>query len=816
MRKKLENENEGLNSILTKSNIDEENELKKNIIYNVDNIEIIFNEEENKYQDLKNQYNKFIIVLFEKMKKKQYKYVVNQIDMNLVNYNDLYEIDILKFLKIESLLKIIIHKIKKYYIQPKKSKENYLYNSLYSNNIFKKRASFSNSLIKTIKKKNSQTTTDINYLIKYFISIESYYSRVNLELKELIKKINYISEKNKVLYIEKIIQIYIKLCLTKEYQNLIENKIPMNFYFLSLSERIIDTFFVYMIEPKTLKLSEKVLFKIIKLLIKNRDYENVEKYCYKIIKYCIKECFLIYQDDFDDMKYIYNKNTENVIFNLCIAIFYLGVCKENEGKIKNAIKYYCLIESILKYLLIKSKKFLKFYDLIILIKNRNEEYLDTIKYLTEQNEIIINERLKKKIEKENQLSEQKRKENPYLILSPKMQKIEELINKVKIPKEVNLDYQFIPNQNINKSANETNISYKNYILSNLRLLNHYSSDDFKEIINSMEKINIIDLDYLIKGKVQRLLEKKNHQIYEYQNKKNDNYFPKKNNKKYPSFLRKSIINNSSKFLFRNKFENYGNSLTKNKTNINSFNSYNNYFSYNSNSNSTNTSYFTNILSPKNMKKNTSCPNLLNKDKTNNEKINKNKIFNRYNNNILNKKKLKVEKFHINKKSFEYSNSFRNKKIYIDGLRDRETNFLKKLLQMKKYEKFEINDLDLMKTKREATKKFNYIKENVKLNPDDIKEILNKLLEDKLLFNKEKANKNKNVKNINEGKEINKIKKNENNYSFYNKELSNEHNKKIIDYIDYEISDIIKVKKEKLNKIKEIQKFGICDKNYQKK
>ena len=508
MRKKLENENEGLNSILTKSNIDEENELKKNIIYNVDNIEIIFNEEENKYQDLKNQYNKFIIVLFEKMKKKQYKYVVNQIDMNLVNYNDLYEIDILKFLKIESLLKIIIHKIKKYYIQPKKPKENYLYNSLYSNNIFKKRASFSNSLIKTIKKKNSQTTTDINYLIKYFISIESYYSRVNLELKELIKKINYISEKNKVLYIEKIIQIYIKLCLTKEYQNLIENKIPMNFYFLSLSERIIDTFFVYMIEPKTLKLSEKVLFKIIKLLIKNRDYENVEKYCYKIIKYCIKECFLIYQDDFDDMKYIYNKNTENVIFNLCIAIFYLGVCKENEGKIKNAIKYYCLIESILKYLLIKSKKFLKFYDLIILIKNRNEEYLDTIKYLTEQNEIIINERLKKKIEKENQLSEQKRKENPYLILSPKMQKIEELINKVKIPKEVNLDYQFIPNQNINKSASETNISYKNYILSNLRLLNDYRSDDFKETINSMEKIKIIDLDYFIKGKVQRLLEKK--------------------------------------------------------------------------------------------------------------------------------------------------------------------------------------------------------------------------------------------------------------------------------------------------------------------
>ena len=58
MRNKFENEYEDLELISSKSNNDEENELKKNIICNIDNIEIIFNEEENKNQNLIKQYNK--------------------------------------------------------------------------------------------------------------------------------------------------------------------------------------------------------------------------------------------------------------------------------------------------------------------------------------------------------------------------------------------------------------------------------------------------------------------------------------------------------------------------------------------------------------------------------------------------------------------------------------------------------------------------------------------------------------------------------------------------------------------------------------
>ena len=69
MRNKFENEYEDLELISSKSNNDEENELKKNIICNIDNIEIIFNEEENKNQNLIKQYNKFKLILVKKKKK---------------------------------------------------------------------------------------------------------------------------------------------------------------------------------------------------------------------------------------------------------------------------------------------------------------------------------------------------------------------------------------------------------------------------------------------------------------------------------------------------------------------------------------------------------------------------------------------------------------------------------------------------------------------------------------------------------------------------------------------------------------------------
>ena len=57
--------------------------------------------------------------------------------------------------------------------------------------------------------------------------------------------------------------------------------------------------------------------------------------------------------------------------------------------------------------------------------------------------------------------------------------------------------------------------YKNLYLSNLRLLEAYLRGDFKTIVNDMNKINIFDLDYKTREKVQKTLNK----IYFEQNQK---------------------------------------------------------------------------------------------------------------------------------------------------------------------------------------------------------------------------------------------------------------------------------------------------------
>ena len=171
--------------------------------------------------------------------------------------------------------------------------------------------------------RNTKSSGSINFSTKFYISIETYYTKINKEMNDLIDEINNISENNKIIYIEKIIQLYIKLCLVKEYHMVVLNQLPINNYYLSLCEKIIDEFFDYMTDSTTLQIAEKVFIKISKQLINNQDFYNTENYCYKIIRCCIKECFLIYKDDHDDLKNnIPFKRKEKVILNLCTALLY--------------------------------------------------------------------------------------------------------------------------------------------------------------------------------------------------------------------------------------------------------------------------------------------------------------------------------------------------------------------------------------------------------------------------------------------------------------------------------------------------------------
>ncbi len=750
--------------------------LKKNhkeYIINLDdtksnNSDNIINEEEN----LKRRYYKFKHCLYEKMKKKQYKEVIYEIENYSDNYKDLYEIYELNFLKIEALLKIISHKIKKYYVTSK------IMNNIITNKQF--------NFVKKLSLRNSKKIMSMKFSKKNFVSIESYYIKVNNEIENLLTKINNIYEDNQVSFIEKIIQFYLKLYIIREHQFNLEKKVPNNFCYLSFSEKLIEKFNLYMKNSMTLEVSEKIFLLIAKLLIENHDFKNSEIYCLKIINLCFKELFIIYKDEFDDLNNKNIKRKGKVILNLCIAIFYIGICKENIFNLTMAFQYYSLVEIIIKNLLIdeieENYSFIIFHKIILSIKNRTKEYYNLFNYLSNQNKIVIKERKEyiKQMEKLNlEKEEMKRKQN-FLLSSLKMRGIEKKINKIEIPKEVNLDDNFYRTGKRNNSS-EKNLKYKSYVLSNLRLLDDYCSKDFKETIYSMEKIKLMDFDISEKEKIQKILEKKqNNFSFEHNlkkcktniknlnsNKKN-NYYLKKRKfliKDMPKLFMK-IEKNKTKSL--NQEDNLNESLKKNNS---FFDNKNRSFIFNSDK----------------LKKISSCPNLLKKKLIKHIK---------QENSLTSSNSKKIERLEIKGNHFELSNSYKNKKLFINSLRDRETAFLKKLLQIKSEEKLvEIEDFDLMKIKRVVKDKFNFIKNNNSISEETLKDQINKVLNKKYKL-KQKTMKNISDNNLFTTKIINKtIDQKKKCFYFENKESSNSYNRSIIENINFNLEDLDKEKKE---------------------
>ena len=723
---------------------------------------------EDKISNLKNKYQEFKQFLYEKLNKKQYKFVIYQIELNIFTYRELKEKYELKFLKIEVLLKIVNNKIKKYH----KSKLLNDYQSKQKNHFLKRVTAINLKYYKYFKKPSINLTLST----KNFISIENYFSKINNEIEMLVEDIDKIWDNNKIIFIEKIIQLYLKLLIVSEYYNKIENKVPNNFCYLSFGEYIINNFYSYMRNSFSLNTSEEIFLIIAKILISNQDFEKAETYCIRTVNFCIKECFLLINTDNDDLKNISFKAKEKVILNLCISLFYIGICKENKGNIGMASKYYNLSEIFIKNLLLnddeveENEKEIKNYNLfhkyILSVKQRCQDYFSIIKNLSKQNSIVIIEKIKKKkkLEEIQKINEKYKNQKTitFISLNNKMKKIEDKVKKIKIPQEINVNRHSITkplNQSLNLSSSEKNFNYKNYILSDLRLLEDYNSKSFKKTLNSMEKIKFIDLDISIKEKLEKIIDRKNSKKQLQLLNINQNHFQS---------FRKTLI--KLRKFSPNIFQQYKN---------NSFNE-RNYLNKSINNNNTVT---INNYQIKEMNSSTIFVNTK-KDKNDKTSLSHNKFK---------RNKFQIERLKVNN-NFENSNSFKQKKIFVNGLRDRETAFLKKLLKIKSEEKlFENESFDLMKVKREAKKKFDIIKEcNVTNEEENLKEkIKNLLYLKKKEYNKKTIKNTKIIQNLSENNLLSKFDKKKNVFYLNNKELTNKHNKNIIQNINFNIEDLSK-------------------------
>ena len=276
----------------------------------------------------------------------------------------------------------------------------------------------------------------------------------------------------------------------------------------------------------------------------------------------------------------------------------------------------------------------------------------------------------------------------------------------------------------------------------------------------MEKIKLIDLDISIKEKLEKIFERKNYKKQLFYN--NKNYF--QSFRKTSIQLRKHSPNIFQQY--KNDSLNERNYLNKSINNNNTF-----------------------IINNYQLKKNNSPSKVVNIKNTKNDKYDVISLSH----NKFKRKKTRIERLKINN-NFERSNSFKQKKIYVNGLRDRETAFLKKLLKIKSEEKlFENESFDLMKVKREAKKKFDIIKEcNVTNEEENLKEkIKNLLYLKKKEYNKKTIKNTKIIQNLSENNLLSKFDKKKNVFYLNNKELVNKYNKNIIQNINFNIEDLSK-------------------------
>ena len=335
---------------------------------------------EEKIKSLKIQYNMFKIFIYNKLHKREYKTVLNQINGNFQTYELLPESKEMLFLKLETIIKIIVQKINKY--ERKTDRKN---NVDYQK---QKSYSFSKNSIKLLKdlskrklicniKQNQIKLSNINTAI----SLEKYYFLFNKEIMILINEISNFFQNSQVIYIEKIIQLYLKLLLVKSYHHLKINQIIYSNYYLSLGKLLISSFKDYIKDIQTLELSQKIYLYITLNLIKNKDFKKAEKNCLKIYNFCIRQLIFKY-GDINIINSHLKYEEKKVFLNLSLVLLYIGFCKEEKGKINKAINYYKLSLFITeKFLGNEYKKFSKFINNLII---RTKKYKKIILGLKKQ------------------------------------------------------------------------------------------------------------------------------------------------------------------------------------------------------------------------------------------------------------------------------------------------------------------------------------------------------------------------------------------------------------------------------------------------
>ena len=509
------------------------------------------------YLTLEEELKNWILILKEKLFKRNYKRVIKYIvTSHLINKfkkcKGGYKIIILY---IESKLKVIENKIFKYNLNKNGNiKQKYQINHcfFYANNI----------------------QEELNLLLQEISNNDLYDNIYYYD----IKKRNY-----KIELFDDIIRCHFDYIYTMSLLHYKIGNLMESISYLSLFLKLYKEANPYILSTHTLYKIEKCFILLSNIYILNEDYENALKFLNESIKIAFKQIIFqvheIYYGVFvgdkkdliirekEDLLILKDSKIKRIILNIVIIFLYQGICNEHLSNIKKATAFYKQCEWFSRIFLANNNKII--YKLFYKLKKSSIEVCNYIDFF------------KEKIEEYEMRKKQKKEEAFYNIKNKNYKlKKEKLYDTVKfkglIKKLEGLKIQEI--DTVNKFENSKTIKClssqrregkdKNLFLSNIRLLEAYLGNDFKNIVNDMDKIKIFDLDYRTKTTVQKALNKiyfdknqsfirnknknaiyKPHQkniiIRNYINDESEKYKKKSNNNKFLSKYNYKIFDFSS-------------------------------------------------------------------------------------------------------------------------------------------------------------------------------------------------------------------------------------------------------------------------------
>ena len=406
-----------------------------------------------------------------------------------------------------------------------------------------------------------------NKIIKYIIdhtekfrinhhinTIKKYFNKVQIELEKFYKINKDIQIHENTELINDLLICYLDYILLISYFNKKLGNTIDSIGYLSL---IIRLYKETKLVPKTKSVCNKMemcFIALINLLICNNDYFTAFEYLNILMDMCLKD--IIYQSKdisdgvrkFDKDKYKYDisdndlyemSRLKGIVLNIIYVFLYRSICYENIGKMINAVK--CDYQSIwfLNHFYV-SNYYKYFYYLIKSILSKRIEFQNAINFIDKKIKYLEQkQRNKKSVDDSKEERGHLKKSNSLFSL-----KFKNLVNKLdnlKIP-EIDLVNKFEEKKNL-KGLNSINIEGKdkNNFLYGIRLFNTYLREDFRPIIDSMQKIKSFDIDYQTQEKIQKYVRK----LYFDQNQRNiklNSHKKHKNNFNIslPSFKTKKI------------------------------------------------------------------------------------------------------------------------------------------------------------------------------------------------------------------------------------------------------------------------------------